>query len=415
MAEDIALWLDGIGLGQYAQAFSDNGIDLDALPYLRDEDFEQLGLLLGHKRKLQAAIDTLNVNEPDARSASTLDQESVPHPVEAERRQLTVMFCDMVGSTALSTRLDPEDYREVIRAYQDACAGVITRYDGYVAKFMGDGVLAYFGWPRGHENDAERAISAGLGIVEAIGDIAPADGETEPLSVRIGVATGPVVVGDIVGEGTAQEAAVTGETPNLAARLQEIAEPDTIAIATTTHALAGGLFGYQALGGQSLKGIDGSTEVWKVVGERLVESRFAAAHATALTPLIGREEELALLSRRWERAKGGDGQVVLLSGEPGIGKSRLTRALRDWIGDEPHTPMLVQCSPHHTRSALYPIISQLERAARIEAREPADAKLDKLEAVLAQAGQPTDEIMPFFAALLSIPADERYPLPEQTP
>jgi class 3 adenylate cyclase/tetratricopeptide (TPR) repeat protein len=336
-------------------------------------------------------------------------------PSDAERRQLTVMFCDLVGSTALSTRLDPEDYREIIRAYQDACAGVITRYGGYVAKYMGDGVLAYFGWPRGHEDDAQRAISAGLGVVEAVGDIAPADGETAQLAVRIGIATGPVVVGDIVGEGAAQEAAVTGETPNLAARLQELAEPNTIVIATTTHALAGGLFDYDALGAQSLKGIDGSTEVWRVVSERRVESRFAAAHAAELTPLVGREEELNLLSRRWELAKSGEGQVVLLSGEPGIGKSRLTQALQDWVGDEPHTRLLYQCSPHHTNSALYPIVSQIERAARFEAGETADEKLDKLEALLAPPGQPPGEVVPLIASLLSIPGGERYPLPDLTP
>jgi predicted ATPase len=286
---------------------------------------------------------------------------------------------------------------------------VITRYDGYVAKYMGDGVLVYFGWPRGHEDDAQRAISAGLGVVEAVGDILPANGETEPLAVRIGIATGPVVVGDIVGEGAAQEAAVTGETPNLAARLQEMAEPNTIVIAATTHQLAGGLFSYDALGGQSLKGIEGSTEVWRVVGERQVESRFAAAHATALTPLIGRDEELELLSRRWERVKGGEGRIVLLSGEPGIGKSRLTQALRDWIGDEPHTRLLYQCSPHHTSSALYPMISQMERAARIDPREPADAKLEKLEGLIAQAGRPAKDTIPMIAALLSIPTGERYP------
>jgi class 3 adenylate cyclase/predicted ATPase len=415
VADDITQWLEELGLGRYAQAFAENDIDLRALPHLSDDDLNGLGLSLGHRRILQGALkEQQETGQPAATQAARDIAQAGTTPV-AERRQLTVMFCDMAGSTALSSRLDPEDYREVIRAYQDACAGVITRYDGYVAKFMGDGVLAYFGWPRGHEDDAGRALSAGLGVVEAVSDIAPADGETEPLAVRIGIATGPVVVGDIVGEGAAQEAAVTGETPNLAARLQEIAELNTIVIAATTHALAGGLFAYETLGGQSLKGIDGSTEVWRVVGERLVESRFAAAHTAALTPLIGRDEELELLSRRWERAKGGDGQVVLLSGEPGIGKSRLTRALQDWIGDEPHTRLLYQCSPHHTSSALYPIINQLEIGAQFETGDDANARLDKLEALLAQSGQPTNEAIPLIAALLSIPADERHPLPELTP
>jgi class 3 adenylate cyclase/predicted ATPase len=407
---DVPAWLKKLGLEDYAAAFVENGVDAELLSELTNEDLKDLGVArLADRKRLLKAIEQL-VGE----SEQEQHEVAVPVSSEAERRQLTVMFCDLVGSTALSTRLDPEDYREVIRAYQDACAGVITRYDGYLAKFMGDGVLAYYGWPRAHEDDAERAISTALGIVESAADLTPPPGE-QPLAVRIGIATGPVVVGDIVGEGAAQEAAVTGETPNLAARLQEIAEPNTIVIATTTHALAGGLFAYDALGGQSLKGIDGSTDVWRVVSERRVESRFAAAHSTALTPLIGREEELELLSRRWEQAKGGEGQVVLLSGEPGIGKSRLTQALQDWIGDEPHTRLLYQCSPHHTNSALYPIISQIERAAGFETGETADGKLDKLEALLAPIFQPPAEVVPLIAALLSIPGGERYPLPDLTP
>jgi len=407
---DVPAWLKKLGLEDYAEAFVENGVDAELLSELTNEDLKDLGVArLADRKRLLKAIEQL-VGEGEQEQ----HEVAVPVSSEAERRQLTVMFCDLVGSTALSTRLDPEDYREVIRAYQDACAGVITRYDGYLAKFMGDGVLAYYGWPRAHEDDAERAISTALGIVESAADLTPPPGE-QPLAVRIGIATGPVVVGDIVGEGAAQEAAVTGETPNLAARLQEIAEPNTIVIATTTHALAGGLFDYDALGGQSLKGIDGSTDVWRVVSERRVESRFAAAHSTALTPLIGREEELELLSRRWEQAKGGEGQVVLLSGEPGIGKSRLTQALQDWIGDEPHTRLLYQCSPHHTNSALYPIISQIERAAGFETGETADGKLDKLEALLAPTFQPPAEVVPLIASLLSIPGGERYPLPDLTP
>ena len=231
MAEDIPQWLNRLGLGQYAQAFADNGIDIEALPHLRDEDFERLGVLLGHMRKLQAAIETLSADEPPTRPVPPPSQEPEPQPAEAERRQLTVMFCDLVGSTALSARLDPEDMREVLRAYQDACAAVVMRYEGFVAKYMGDGVLVYFGYPQAHEDDAERAINAGLGIVEAV------KGLERDLSVRIGIATGMVVVGDIVGEGASQEAAITGETPNLAARLQDIAKPNTVAIAETTHSL----------------------------------------------------------------------------------------------------------------------------------------------------------------------------------
>ncbi len=221
MAEDIAQWLDSLGLGQYARAFADNGIDVEALPYLRDEDFERLGVLLGHMRRLQAAIETLSADEPPTRPVPPPSQEPEPQPAEAERRQLTVMFCDLVGSTALSAKLDPEDMREILRAYQDACAQVVKRYEGFVAKYMGDGILVYFGYPQAHEDDAERSINSGLGIVEAV------KGLERGLSVRIGIATGIVVVGDIVGEGASQEAAITGETPNLAARLQDIAKPDT--------------------------------------------------------------------------------------------------------------------------------------------------------------------------------------------
>jgi class 3 adenylate cyclase len=323
------------------------------------------------------------------------------------------MFCDMAGSTALSTRLDPEDYREVVRSYQDACAGVISRCGGYVGKFLGDGVLAYFGYPQAHEDDARQAISAGLGIIAAVADIAMPEGEG-PLAVRIGIATGPVVIGDIIGEGSAQEVAVTGQTPNLAARLQALAEPNTIVVAPATHALAGGQFDYETLGPQTLKGIEGTPEVWRVIGERRVESRFAASHGPELTPLIGREEELDLLARRWSRANSGEGQVVLLAGEPGIGKSRLVRALRDRIANEPHTRLIYQCSPHHTSSALYPVINQLEHAADIETSDGTDARLDKLERLLARAGRATDGIMPLIASLVSIPS-ERYPLPNLTP
>ena len=412
---DIERWLDDLGLGQYGAAFAENAIDDTLLVDLNDADLEKLGIgPMGHRKRLLTAIAKLR-NDATEVAQDMMSAAPAGLGTEAERRQLSVMFCDMVGSTALSTRLDPEDYREVIRAYQDACAGVITRFDGYVARFMGDGVLAYFGWPRAHEDDAARAINAGLGIVEAVPALAPANGEAEPLAVRIGIATGSVVIGDIVGEGGAQEAAVLGETPNLAARLQAIAEPNTVVIAQTTHTLASGLFDYDALGEHSLKGIERATEVWRVVGERRVESRFAAMHASALTPLVGRDEEMEMLTRRWQRAKDGAGQVVLLAGEPGIGKSRLARTLQDTVADEPHTRLLFQCSPHHTSSALYPVIAQLERATLIEAGEPVDAKLDKLHVLLAQSGQSQDEAMALIAALLSIPTEERYPLPELTP
>ncbi len=269
-------------------------------------------------------------------------EEPIPAS-EAERRQLTVMFCDMVGSTAMSTDLDPEDMRDVIRSYQGACAGVVTRYEGFVAKYMGDAVLVYFGYPTAHEDDAERAINTGLGIVAAVNEL------EHDLAVRIGIATGMVVVGDIVGEGASQEAAITGETPNLAARLQEIAEPNAVVIAETTRTLAGGMFELNDLGGHDFKGFSETVWVWSVSGARTAESRFDATRAKDLTELIGRDEEMEILLRRWQRAKVGEGQVVLISGEPGIGKSRLARELQDRIAGEPHYRLRHQCSPYHAR------------------------------------------------------------------
>ncbi len=316
------------------------------------------------------------------------------------------MFCDLVGSTTLSTRLDAEDYRDLIRAYQDACAGVVARFDGFIAKFMGDGVLVYFGWPRAHEDDAERAINAGLGITDAVRVLG--EGKGAPLAVRIGIATGRVVVGDIVGEGAAQEASIAGEAPNLAARLQAIAAPNTIVISESTHALAGGLFQCTGLGAQALKGFDAPVAAWQVDAPHSIESRFEATHTRALTPFIGREEEIDILERRWQRACAGEGQVVLLSGEPGIGKSRIVAALQERIGAQPHIRLRYQCSPYHTNSALYPVIGQLERAARIQPDDSPDDKLDKLEALLALSGRPTAEAVPLIAPLLSIPFGARY-------
>jgi class 3 adenylate cyclase len=381
MAEDIPQWLNRLGLGQYAQAFAGNGIDIEALPHLRDEDFERLGVLLGHMRKLQAAIETLSADEPPTRPVPPPSQEPEPQPAE----------------------LDPEDMREVLRAYQDACAAVVMRYEGFVAKYMGDGVLVYFGYPQAHEDDAERAINAGLGIVEAV------KGLERDLSVRIGIATGMVVVGDIVGEGASQEAAITGETPNLAARLQDIAKPNTVVIAETTHSLVGGLFDVEDLERHDLKGFTERVQAWAVSRARRAESRFDATRSEHLTALIGRDEEMEILLRRWDRAKAGEGQVVLLSGEPGIGKSRLAWELETRIGDDPHYRLRHQCSPYHTNSALYPVIDRLERAAGFEGGDTAETKLAKLEALIELSGKPIQDIAPLFASLLSIPTGARYP------
>jgi class 3 adenylate cyclase len=295
----------------------------------------------------------------------------------AERRQVTVMFSDLVGSTALSARMDPEDLREVIAAYQKCVVETVRRFGGFVAKYMGDGVLVYFGYPEAHEDDAERAVRAGLELVAAVTALkTPAS-----LQTRVGIATGLVVVGDLVGSGEAQERGIVGETPNLAARLQGIAEPNTVVIAGGTRKLLGTLFELEDLGPNDVKGIAGPVRAWSALRASSVESRFEALRAGGLTALVGREEETELLLRRWSRAKSGEGQVVLLTGEAGIGKSRLTAATLERLATEPHTHF---CSPQHTDSALYPIIGQLERATGLTREDTTQAKLDKLTTVLAK-------------------------------
>ena len=321
----------------------------------------------------------------------------------AERRQVTVMFSDLVGSTALSARMDPEDLREVISAYQKCVAQTVQRFGGFVAKYMGDGVLVYFGYPLAHEDDAERAVRSGLELVAAVGALKT----HAPLQTRVGIATGLVVVGDLIGSGASQEQAIVGETPNLAARLQGIAEPNGVVIAESTRKLAGNLFELEDLGARDLKGIAGPVRAWAALRPALVESRFDALHAGGLTELVGREEELDLLLRRWSKAKRGEGQVVLLSGEPGIGKSRLTAALMERLAPEPHTRLRYFCSPQHTDSAFYPIIGQMERAAGLARDDKPQGKLDKLDAVLAQTSTPSQDAA-LFAEMLSLPNDGRY-------
>jgi class 3 adenylate cyclase/predicted ATPase len=346
--------------------------------------------------------------------AASLDTAHSAHPApSAERRQLTVMFCDLVGSTALASRLDPEDVREIIGAYHRCCAELITKAGGFVAKYMGDGALAYFGYPQAHEDDAERALRAALGLVQAVPRLRLA--QESPLQVRIGVATGLVVVGDLIGEGAAQEQGVVGETPNVAARLQTLAEPGQVVICHSTRQLAGGLFEYGDLGRVALKGLAEPVQSWRVLGKSEVESRFEARHGAELTPLVGREEELELLLRRWRETVGGEGRVVLITGEPGIGKSRLTQTLMAQLSNEPHTRLRYFCSPHHQDSALYPIIAQLERAAGLQRDDTAAQRLDKLETLLAQATTEISESAPILAELLSLPTGSRYPVLDLRP
>src|SRR5215472_3011653 len=334
-----------------------------------------------------------------------------PRTDSAERRQLTVMFCDLVGSTELSARLDPEDLREVIGTYHRTVAEAVTGFDGFVAKYMGDGVLAYFGYPRAHEDDAERAVRAGLGVTEAVGRL---DVKSTKLQARVGIATGLVVVGDLIGEGSAQEQSVVGETPNLAARLQALAEPDMVVIAAATRGLVGDLFEYRDLGAVEVMGIAGPVPAWQVARTSGVASRFEALRGSALTPLVGRDEEIDLLMRRWARAKAGDGQVVLVSGEPGLGKSRITEELGKRLHAEPYLRLRYFCSPYCRDSALYPFIDQLWHAAGFERDDSPAARLEKLEAVLAHAA-PLDEDMAFLANLMSLPASERHALPNLSP
>jgi class 3 adenylate cyclase/DNA polymerase III delta prime subunit len=315
------------------------------------------------------------------------------------------MFCDLVGSTALSARLDPEDMREIIGAYHRCCAEQITKFGGFVAKYMGDGVLAYFGYPQAHEDDAERAVRSALSLIEAVSKLRTR--EDAVLQVRIGIATGVVVVGDLIGEGTAQEQGVVGDTPNLAARLQAQAEPGQVVISDGTRRLTGGLFEYHDLGRVALKGLPDLVQAWLVTGATAVQSRFEAQHEASLTPLIGREEELELLLRRWRQAVSGEGRVVLLSGEPGIGKSRLTVALEERLKEEPHARLGYFCSPHHAESAFYPIVTQLERAAELERHDTPDVKVDKLKSLLSSASDYATDVQ-LLAELLSIPTADHY-------
>jgi class 3 adenylate cyclase/tetratricopeptide (TPR) repeat protein len=408
---DIEKWLRGLELQQYAVTFRDNAIDAEILPELTDVDLEKLGVVLGHRKRLLKAIAALAA--PVAATQATSVGSAPSHGHDAERRQLTVMFCDLVGSTALSARLDPEDMREIVGAYHRCCADLITKASGFVAKYMGDGVLAYFGYPQAHEHDAERAVRAGLALVEAVPKLTTA--ASAPLQVRVGIATGLVVVGDLIGTGAAQEQAVVGETPNLAARLQALAEPGAVVIASSTRRLTGGLFEYRDLGAVALKGFAENVPAWQVLGAGVTESRFEAFHSTALTPIVGRDEEIDLLMRRWAQAKRGDGCVVLISGEPGIGKSRIAQTVLERISAEPYTRLRYFCSPHHQDSALYPSITQLERAAGFRREDTSEQRLAKLEVVLSQGTNDLSEVVPLLADLLSIPIGDRYPPLNLTP
>ena len=407
---EIRKWLETIGLGQYADAFETNDIDMDLLAQVDDQLLKDIGISsAGHRLRIRNAITKLGGHVQSVTADGPLMSAGT---ASAERRQVTVMFSDLVGSTALSTRMDPEDLREVISAYQDSVAATVGRFGGFVAEYVGDGILAYFGYPHAHEDDAERAVRAGLELVKETPKLKTAAGG--PLQVRVGIATGLVVVGDLIGGGSVQEHKVVGETPNLAARLEALAEPGMVVISSSTRRLTGGFFDYRNLGTVALKGFAETVQAWQALGASAAENRFEALRGST-TPLVGRAEEIDLLLRRWKQAKGGEGSVVLLSGEPGIGKSRIAETILERLSGEPYTRLRLFCSPHHQDTALYPSIAQLERAAGFRREYTEEQRLTRLEALLALAANDFGEAVPLLAGLLSIPTGDRFPTLDLTP
>ena len=398
---DIRAWLDGLRLADYAEAFEQNEITLDFVRDLTDADLEKLGVsVMGHRKALLRAIGDM---------APAADAKAPAAPRDAERRQITVMFCDLVGSTALSEKLDPEDLRDVMRAYQDATGTAITRFGGHIAQTLGDGLMVYFGYPVAHEDDAQRAVAAGLDILSSMTSLNDdMSGKTDvPLAVRVGIHTGMVVTGEVGAFDTRGDLAVVGDTPNIAARVEALAEPNTVVVSERTHRLVQSLFVFKPLGECELRGVEAPVALYRVTGSRLAESRFEAMHPEGVTAFVGRDEEIGLLKGRWSAALDGEGQVVLFCGEPGIGKSRITGTFQDLIAGDDHVRVQYQCSPFFTNSAFYPIIRQAEFAAGIEASDDTETKLDKLEAVLARSTDDVAEVAPLFATMMSLPT-ERY-------
>lgn len=407
---DIRQWLKALGLAEYADEFEDNAVDLRTLPLLSEDDLKELGVKLGHRRIIQQAVSALQgqdaeIPRQDAKTPTVLEGG------DAERRQLTVMFCDLVGSTELSQQLDPEDLRTVIGDCQRLWETCIQRYEGFIARYMGDGLLVYFGYPHAHENDAERAVFSALDIIDAmerLRDSTSVSAIQNP-HVRIGIATGPVVVGDLIGEGASRESPVVGETPNLAARLQGVAESGTVVVSAGTQRLVSGQFLWEDVGCRNLKGMREPVPVWKVAGKRTTDSRFDARHGGSVTPLVGREQEVALILDRWNQAKHEEGQVAMVMGEAGVGKSRIILTVKDRTQVDDPIRLQYQCSPHLTDSALHPVVAQLTHAARLDPEDPPQSRLDRLEALLTQTKTALEVAVPLFAELVSIPYTDRYP------
>ena len=412
---DIAEWLGRQGLGQYAQTLAENHIDYSVLPDLTEDDLEKLGISLGHRKKLLRAIDavwgTRQARDTTKVARTGAEATSPVQHREAEFRQITVMFCDLVGSTQLSEKLDPEDLQKIIDSYRRECSTAIRRYGGEVARYLGDGVLAFFGWPYAHEDDAPRAVHAALEIVSVVTKIS----ESVTLACRVGVCSGPVVVGEIRNSTASWSMDAVGETPNIAARLQTLAEPNTVLISESTRRLVSATFDLQGLGPQALKGITEPVRAYRVLAAKSAGSRFEAAHAGTLTPLVGRSSELRLLLDRWEKVKEGDGQVILLSGIPGVGKSRLLHELKSHVEEEPHILLHHQCSPYHNQSAFHPVIEQIEQAAHLIAREADADKITKLQAYLPRSTNSSIEPLLLIANLLSISTENQQHLSELTP
>jgi class 3 adenylate cyclase len=413
---DVTIWLRELGLERYETSFRENDVRVEDLRHLTPEDLEGLGVTaIGHRRRLLVAIAALRPNggssAPNPVPLSSDASENLSSTGStAERRPLSVMFCDLIGSTALSSRLDPEDLREVIRAYQACVADTIRQFNGFIARYVGDGVLIYFGWPEARETDAERAVRAGLAVAAAV-SATPAGGE--PLHVRIGIATGLVVVGEPIGSGDSRQQTAVGETPNLAARLQGLAGPDQVVIDATTRRQIGGLFECRDLGPVVLKGLPEAVPASQVLSENRAVGQFEALRSGA-TPLIGRDEEMELLLRRWAQTKAGNGRVVLISAEPGVGKSRLAETLAERIATEPHTRLRYFCSPHHQDSALYPVIAQMERSADFRHEDEPAAKLAKLQALLSTTTPPMEDVA-LIAEMHSLPSTDIAPRLEVTP
>ena len=401
-------WLEQIGLGQYAETLASQDVDFRSVDYLTDSDLKELGLSIGHRRLMLAAIESRKIPLND--SGTDHDDTNAPSafidPGRAERRQLTVFFCDLVGSTPMSRQLDPEALRDILRRYNNAVASAVIGYGGHVAKFLGDGVLAYFGWPRAYEDQAERAVRAALDAIDGVEALRLDGGDH--LQARIGIASGEVVVGDLLDDSMAEKAAVIGETPNLAARLQGLANAGKIVIGANTRSLLGSSFELEDIGSFELKGFDDPVPAWRVVGDAGMESRFEAAHGHSLTDLVGREHECGLIRAGWAHAITGEGRVMLLSGEAGIGKSRMVQDFRGSLPDRSYYSFHFQCSPHHVNSAFHPIIQRLRRRAGFAADDDSQTKLEKMEAYLLRRRAEISAVAPIMAKLLSLPGNSRY-------